>query len=168
MSEIVNKIANSGLITIDLKDLYTEGKRAELDIRPWLFMDAVLKEKDFRAQVDTLDVSPFKNALVSVYCSADAIVPTWAYMLLAVKLQGVAKRVFFGNANVRESILFREAIAQLNSADYTDGKVVIKGCTDVYVPEDAYVALTEALMPVAKSIMYGEPCSTVPLFKRKA
>ncbi|MFN3917532.1 MAG: DUF2480 family protein [Flavobacteriales bacterium] len=167
MSEIVNKVAKSRLITLDLKDLYTEGKRAQIDIRPWLFMDAVLKEREFRAHVDALDISVYKDAFVSLYCSADAIVPTWAYMLLAAKLQGTAKKVFFGSPNSRESILFREAIARLNPSDYNDGKVVIKGCSDVFVPEDAYVALIELLLPVAKSIMYGEPCSTVPLFKRK-
>lgn len=167
MTDIVNKVAGSGLITIDLKDLHTEGKRVALDIRPWLFMDAVLKEKDFREKVETLETAPYKDALVSLHCSADAIIPTWAYMLLAVKLDGIAKRVFFGSPEIRESILFRERIAELNLADYTDGKIVVKGCGDVYVPEDAYVAVVEKLKSVAKSIMYGEPCSTVPLYKTK-
>lgn len=164
---IENKVANSGLVTINLELFYDTTERVLLDIKPWLFMELILKEKDFREHLKQHDWSQYQNKLVAVYCSADAIVPTWAYMLVAVQLQSVAKRYVFGDLQKLEQLLFQEAISSINLDEYKDARVIIKGCSDVPVPVYAFVEITNKLLPVAKSIMYGEACSNVPVFKRK-
>ncbi len=167
MEEIVNKVAGSGLQTIDLEAYYVPGERVVFDLRPHLFQELILKEKDFREFVKTNDWSFYNEKLVAVTCTADAIVPTWAYMLISLALQPYAKTVFFGTLQELEMYLFVEQLSQINPAIYQDQKVVIKGCGDIPVPVNAYVQLARMLRPFAKSIMYGEPCSTVPLYKSK-
>lgn len=165
MDEIINKVSNSGIITIDLEEFYVEGERVLFDIKPHLFMEQILKEKDFREFIKTNDWSMYKDKIVGLICTADAIVPTWAYMLLTLALEPYAKRVLFGNLNELETILFSEKLSTLNISHYNAARVVIKGCGEKKLPINAYVQLTTLLKPIAKSIMYGEPCSTVPLFK---
>lgn len=164
--EIVNKVAQSGIITIDLEEFYPEGKRVLFDIKPLLFQELILKEKDFREFIKNEDWSKYKNCYVAITCSNDAIVPTWAYMLLTLSLQTHAKKIVFGNLETLETVLFEEIIGNIDAAKYKDARIVIKGCGNKPVPISAYVALTEKVKPIAKSIMYGEPCSTVPLYKQ--
>jgi len=164
--EIINRVAKSGLITLNLEEFYSEGERVLYDIKENLWQGIALKEKDFRAFVKENDWSSYEGKLVALTCSEDAIVPTWAYMLLATKLAPHAKRVVFGDLNTLEAVLFEEALSKINPSEYKDAKIVIKGCSDKAVPPSAYVKLTELLMPYAKILMYGEPCSTVPLYKK--
>lgn len=164
-NEIVNKVANSGIITINLEDYITEGERVLFDIKPLLFRELILKEKDFREFIKNNDWSVYKEKLVALTCSNDAIVPTWAYMLLTLALEPYAKKIIFGNLKDLENILFAEKLASLNVTSFKNARVVIKGCGDKPLPTNAYIQLTTLLKPVAKSIMYGEPCSTVPLYK---
>jgi hypothetical protein len=166
-NEITNKVANSGLVTIDLEKFITEGERILFDIKPLLFQELILKEKDLREFIKTHDWSIYKNKLVALTCSSDAVVPTWAYMLLTLSLEPFAKKIVFGNLHELENLLFAEKIAQLNVTDYKDARVVIKGCGEKPLPVNAYIQITTLLKPVVKSIMYGEPCSTVPLYKVK-
>jgi hypothetical protein len=165
-NEIVNKVSQSGLISIDLEDFYPEGERYLFDIKNLLYQGLILREKDFREYIKNKDWSEFKDKYVALICSADAIVPTWAYMLLATHLEPYAKRVVFGDLEVLETILYNEILSKINPDDYKDTRVVIKGCGDLPVPKAAYVEITRILRPVVKSIMYGEPCSTVPLYKK--
>jgi len=168
MEEIINKVAQSGIVTIDLEEFYDNTPRVLFDIKPLLFQELILKEKDFREYIKQHDWSQYKNTYVALTCTADAIVPTWTYMLLTLSLQPFAKKIVYGNIEVLNTILFQEKIDGLNSDNYKDARIVIKGCGDKPVPVAAYVAITEKLKPVAKSIMYGEPCSTVPLYKKPA
>lgn len=165
--EIVNKVAGSKLVTLDLEDLYPEGERILFDIKDLLFQGLILKEKDFRDFVKATDWSTYKEKHVAIHCSADAIVPTWAFMLLSITLQPFAKTVIFGTLDDLEKHLFNEELSKIDWSRYTGAKVVIKGCSKVKVPEMAYVNAASLLRPYASSIMYGEPCSTVPLFKNK-
>jgi hypothetical protein len=167
MEPIVNKVAESGLITIDLEELYTPGERVLFDIKGWLFEEIILKEKDFREQIKQHDWSIYSNKLVAVTCSADAIVPTWAFMLVATALAPYAQQVIFGDLIRMEEVLFDSKLNSLDLTSFSDQRIVIKGCSKVNVPVSAYVRLTALLQPVVKSIMYGEPCSTVPVYKRK-
>ena len=164
---IINKVAQSGLISFDLADLYPSGDRIVYDIKENLFHGLILKEKDFRGFVKEHDWSQYKGKHVALTCSTDAIVPTWAYMLLANKMAPFAETIVFGTLETLEAILFERAVAKLNMEQYRDQRVVVKGCGDIAVPVSAYVELTSQLSKVAKSIMYGEPCSTVPIYKRK-
>ena len=164
--EIVNRVARSGLITLDLEELYPQGERVLYDIKDNLWEGIALKEKDFREFVKTNDWSVFQDKFVAIHCSVDAIIPTWAYMLLTTKIAPYAKKVVFGDLEHLEEILFEEALSTLNLEDYRDAKIVIKGCSDKAVPASAYVKLTSLLQPYAQILMYGEPCSTVPLWKR--
>jgi len=166
MEEIVNKVAKSGLVTIDLETFYPEGERVLFDIKDCLWQELALREKDFRAFVKEHDWSNYQDQFVALHCSVDAIVPHWAYMLLATALQPYAKRVVYGQIEQLESALFFEALAQVKAEEYQDARVVIKGCSKLPVPVSAYVELTRLLRPHARSIMYGEPCSTVPLYKK--
>ena len=166
MDTIVNKVSQSGLAEIDLETFYDEATREIYDIKEQLFMGLMLKEKEFRDFIKSNDWSKYAGKHVAIICSADAIVPTWAYMLVANKLSGVAKSFVFGDLNVLEFSLFKEKIDALNLEDYKDQRVVVKGCSKKPVPVSAYVYLTEKLTPIVKSIMYGEPCSTVPVYKR--
>ena len=165
--EIVNKVAQSGLVTIDLEDLYVSGERVLFDMKDWLFEELILKEKDFREKLKDHVWTKYENRFVAITCSVDAVVPTWAYMLVAAHLKPVAKKITFGNLQKLEEEIFNDAILKLNPDDFKDQKVVIKGCSKIEVPVSAFVNLTAMLRPVVKSIMYGEPCSTVPVFKRK-
>lgn len=166
--KIVNKVAQSGLVTFDLATLYLEGERKVYDIKDNLFHGLILKEKDFRAFVKEHDWSAYKDCYVAITCTADAIVPTWAYMLLANRLEPYAAEVVFGDLSVLETLLFERQLAKLDMEQFRDERVVVKGCGDETVPESAFVKFTVELSKVAKSIMYGEPCSTVPVFKRRA
>ena len=165
--EIVNRVEQSGLTEVNLEDYYQKGERVLIDVKENLFQGLILKEKDFREFVKNEDWKKYQDKFVAITCSADAIVPTWAYMLIASALQPFAKKFVFGDLKTLETILFNEALSKLNPEDFIEKKVVIKGCGEIPVPESAYVELTRILTPVAKSIMYGEPCSTVPVFKKK-
>ena len=164
---IVNKVAESGLISFDLETLYPQQKRMVFDMKDHLFMGLILKEKDFRAALLQIDWNEYKEAAVAITCSADAIIPMWAYMLVASYLEPVAAAVFFGTEEQMIHSLLLKNIEAVNAEEYTDKRVVVKGCGDIAIPEAAYVAITQKLRPVAKSIMYGEPCSTVPIYKKK-
>ncbi len=166
MDEIVNKVAGSGLVTIDLEEFYPKGERVVLDIKDHLFQGLLLREKDFREFIKQEDWSKYNNMYVAVTCSADAIIPTWAYMLLASALEPFAKKVVFGSAETLETVLYDELLRNLDVQQYKDARVVIKGCGNLPVPRAAYVELTRLLRPHVKSIMYGEPCSTVPIYKQ--
>ncbi len=166
-NEITNKVANSGIVSIDLEEFFTEGERVLFDIKSLLFQELILKEKDFREFIKTNDWSVYKDKLVALTCSVDAIVPTWAYMLLTLALEPFAKKIIFGDLSDMEKLLFAEKLSQLDISKFKDARIVIKGCGDKPLPTNAYVQITALLKPVAKSIMYGEPCSTVPLYKSK-
>jgi hypothetical protein len=163
----VNKVAASGLVTLNLEEYYPKGERLVYDIKENLFHGLILREKDFREFIKTHDWAQYQDKNVAIICSADAIVPTWAYMLLANRMKPYANEVVFGNLEVLESVLFTKALAKIDVAALANERVVIKGCGDIAVPISAYVEVTNLLTPVVKSIMYGEPCSTVPVFKRK-
>lgn len=166
-TEFVNKVANSGLITINLEHHYPQGERVLLDIKDQLFMGMVLKEKDFRQFIKEHDWQQYQDKFVAVSCSVDAIIPTWAYMLIASKLSGVAQKVVFGNLQTLETVLWDEVLRDFPIENYRDEKIVVKGCGDLPIGADAYLALTSKLVSVASSVMFGEPCSTVPVFKAK-
>jgi hypothetical protein len=168
MDSIQNKVASSGIISIDPADFYTPGERCVFDIKAHLFQELILKEKDFRAFVSSNDWSVYRDKFVGLVCTADAIVPTWAYMLVALALEPFAKRVFFADTDAMELLLYKEKMQLINPQDFKDARVVIKGCGDIPVPVNVYVELGRLLKPHVKSLMYGEPCSTVPLYKAKA
>jgi hypothetical protein len=163
---IVNKVSESGLITLDLEEFYPKEETAVFDMKDHLFMGLILKEKDFREAMKSLDTVPYKGKNVALTCSADAVIPVWAYMLVVSYLEPVANEIVFGDSEFLHKTLFLKNIAKINVADYADKRVVIKGCGELPVTETAYVAVTSLLRPVAKSIMYGEPCSTVPIYKK--
>ena len=165
--QIVNKVAQSGIVTLNLEHYFPEGEASYLDIKDQLFMGMILKEKDFRAWVKEYDWDQYDNKYVGIGCSADAIIPTWAYMLLTSKLQPVCKSVFFGTVAEFEFVQWERALSEVDPEEFRDKKVVIKGCSDKEVPPFAYVKITELLIPVVQSLMYGEPCSTVPVYKKK-
>jgi hypothetical protein len=165
-NEIVNKVSQSGLITIDLEEFYPSGERVVFDIKDHLFQGLILREKDFREFIKNHDWTAYKDKYISLICTADAIVPTWAYMLLATQLEPYAKKVIFGDLETLETILYNEILSKINPDDYKNARIVIKGCGKLPVPKAAYVQIASLLRPVAKSIMYGEPCSTVPLYKQ--
>lgn len=166
MSEIVNRVAQSGLITIDLEEMFPEGERVYFDISTLLVEGLLLREKDFREFIGRHDWTQYRNKHVALYCSTEAIVPRWAWMLLTVSLSPVAATLVFGNAEALETELFRRRLEKINPEDYRDQRVVIKGCSSKPVPVQAYVALSLLLQPVVKSILYGEPCSTVPVYRK--
>ncbi|MEO6884029.1 MAG: DUF2480 family protein [Bacteroidia bacterium] len=168
MEPIVNKVSQSGLMEINLGDLYQKGDRVVFDIKEHLFQGLILREKEFREFVKNENWEQYKNKFVAIICSSDAIVPTWAYMLLTVVLEPFAKKIFFGTMENLEINLFQESLSKLDVQSFADQRVVIKGCSKISVPVSAYVELTRLLRPLAKSIMYGEPCSTVPLYKKKS
>ena len=167
MDEVINKVAQSGLLEFNLEDYYPKGDRVLLDVKEQLFQGLILREKDFREFVKNEKWTKYENKFVALDCTADAIVPTWAYMLLATALEPYAKKIVFGNLITLETILYNDALSKINPADHADQRIVVKGCSNLPVPPSAYVEITRILRPVAKSIMYGEPCSTVPLYKKK-
>lgn len=169
MEQFINKVAESGIITLDLAAyLPNKDSIVPFDITPFLFREMILKEKDFRAALPTHDWSVYKGKNVAVFCSADAIVPVWAFMLATAYLQPIAHEVYFGTAEELEKYLMLDKIKNINQEEYSDKRVVIKGCGDTPIPDYAYVAITHHLRGVVKSIMYGEPCSTVPVYKKPA
>lgn len=166
--EIINRVNSSQLITFDLEEVYTPGERVLFDLKDLLFQELVLREKDFRDFIKSHDWTQYQNKFVAITCSADAIVPTWAYMLLSASIQPFARQVVFGSLRDLETILFNQALNKVDWQKYSSAKVVVKGCSKVEVPTSAYVEVTNRLRSVATSIMYGEACSTVPIFKKKS
>jgi len=165
--EIINRIANSKLINIDLEEFYPEGKRVLFDIKDWLFQGIILKEKDFRESVANHNWSQYQDNYVALTCSEDAIIPSWAYLLLSSELVPFAKKVVIGDLELLETVLFQGVIQNINISEFTDKPIIIKGCADKPIPPSAFSMLIEKIQPIAKTIMYGEACSTVPLYKRK-
>ncbi|HEX5669195.1 MAG TPA: DUF2480 family protein [Chitinophagaceae bacterium] len=168
MDTIVNKVAESGLITLDLEEFYPKEKIAAFDLKEYLFMGMILKEKDFRAALQGLTWGDYKDKFVALYCSAEAIIPLWAYMLVSSNLSGIARKVFAGTPDEMKKQLFIENIREINADEYIDKRVVIKGCGDLEVGEFAYVEISNKLTPVVRSLMFGEACSAVPVYKKKA
>ena len=168
MSEVfINKVTNSGLITVDLEKYLPTREIVVFDLKEYLFMGLILKEKDFREELKNADWNQYQNKNVAITCSADAIIPVWAYMLLVSYLQPVAADVYVGSANEMYKHLTLKNIIAVPVAEYTDQRIVVKGCGDVSIDTYAYAEITRILRPVVKSIMYGEPCSTVPIYKKK-
>jgi hypothetical protein len=166
MDEIVNKVAQSGLVTIDLEEWYPAGERVLFDISSLLIEGLLLREQQFRDFIAQHDWSQYKGKHVALHCSTDAIIPQWAWMLLSAALSPFAATVVVGELTELESYLFSRVLSRIDPELYRDQRVVIKGCSNKPVPLQAYAELTALLRPVAKSILYGEPCSTVPVFKR--
>ena len=164
--KIINKVAKSGIVNINLETFYPHGERVLFDIKEHLFQGLILREKDFRAFIKSEDWSTYTDKYVALICSEDAIVPTWAYMLLASQLEPFVKKVVFGDLETLETVLYQELLNELPINEYKDARVVIKGCGDLPVPVAAFVEITRLLRPIAKSIMYGEACSMVPLYKK--
>lgn len=165
--EIINRVAKSNLVTFNLEEFYPEGHRAILDIKDWLYEEIILKEREFRAFVEAYDWSQYQNQYVALTCSSDAIIPGWAYMLVTSKISPFAKKVVIGNMEQLESAIFQSIIEHIDVSDFKDKPVIIKGCANKPVPQNAYIMATIKIQKVAKSVMYGEACSSVPLFKRK-
>lgn len=165
--EIINRVAQSKLVVIDLEDFYPQGKRVLFDIKDWLYEGFVLREKDFRLYVKEHDWSQYQNQYVALICSTDAIVPGWAYMLITIELASYSKQTIIGDLNTLETSIYQNIINGLNLDPYQDKPIIIKGCSNKPVPDNAYILLSEKLKPIARSIMYGEACSSVPLFKKK-
>jgi len=168
MDEIINKVAqNTSLITLDLEEYYPKGEIVVFDMKAHLFMELILKEKDFRTAMQNLDWEQYRDKNVAITCTADAVIPLWAYMLVMTYLSPVAAYAAFGDAVFIHNTLFLKSLSQIDVAAYSDKRVVIKGCGDKSVGELAYAEITRLLVPVVKSIMYGEPCSTVPIYKKR-
>lgn len=168
METIVNKVAESGIITLDLAPFVPGNELAAFDLKPFLFREMILREKDYRAALLTHDWAQYAGRHVAVFCSADAIVPVWAYMLATSYLEPVAASVYFGTTDELTKTLLQKRIEAIDKSEYADKRVVIKGCGETPIPDAAYVAVTQHLRPVVKSLMYGEPCSTVPIYKKPA
>lgn len=164
---LVNRVASSGLITINLEDFFPKQEMVSLDIKQFLFRELLLKELDFRKALQELDWSLYKDKVLCVYCSSDAIIPTWTYMLIARYAHPVVHNLYYGKEEDALNFYFDYNLRSFDWSRYKDSKVVIKGCSDKPVPSSAYQTLTYLLLPYCSSIMYGEPCSTVPIFKAK-
>jgi hypothetical protein len=165
--EIINRIANSALITIDLEDYYPGGERRIIDIKDWLYEGLVLREKEFRTYIKSHDWAQYHDQFIGLTCSTDAIIPAWAYMLITTQLDPFAKRVILGDSEALESAIYQDIINNLDITEFENKPIIIKGCSKKPVPKNAYLFLTSRLLPIAKSIMYGEACSSVPLYKKK-
>ena len=165
---VVNKVAESGIITFDLENYYPKGETAVFDLKDYLFMGLILKEKDFRESLKNLDWEVYRNKYVAITCTADAIIPVWAYMLVVSYLQPVAKDAVLGDEKELHRTLFLKNLATVDANEFTDKRIVVKGCGETAIGDFAYAEITKLLRPVAKSIMYGEPCSTVPIYKKPA
>lgn len=164
---IINKVAESGLVTLDLEEYYPREEILVFDLKPLLFMELILKEKDFRQSLQQIDWTQYAGKTVAVTCSADAVIPVWAYMLVVSYLQPVAKDVILGDQESALRQTFLQNIQQIDLAALADKRIVVKGCGELPIGDYAYMEITKRLRPIAKSIMYGEPCSTVPVFKKK-
>jgi len=165
--EIINRVSKSKLKTFDLEEIYPEGNRVLFDVKDWLFQELILKETDFRESVKNHDWSQYKKSFVAVNCSVDAIIPSWAFMLVASELMPFANKVVIGNLELLETAVYQELISFIDFKEFEDAPVIIKGCANKPIPDSAYAFLIEKLQPIAKSIMFGEACSTVPLYKTK-
>ncbi|CAL2102424.1 conserved protein of unknown function [Tenacibaculum sp. 190130A14a] len=165
--EIINRVANSSLITIDLEDFYPKGSRVVFDVKDWLFEGLILREKDFREQVKNHDWNQYKDCYVALTCSTDAIIPSWAYLLLTTELAVYTHKVVVGDLELLETVLYQEIINDINVEEYENKPVIVKGCANKPIPPSAYTLLIEKIQPIARTIMFGEACSTVPLFKKK-
>lgn len=165
--EIVNKVAGSGIIQLDLEEIAPKGERIFYDIKNNLWQELVLKEEDFRNFIKENNWTVYQDKYIALGCSADAIIPTWAYMLLLTALKPYAKKIVFGSLDTLNAILWVEALKDLDNDSYNDKRVIVKGCSTIPVPEAAFTELTNILLPRVKSLMFGEPCSTVPVFKKK-
>jgi hypothetical protein len=165
-NEIINRVANSALVTFDLEEHYIPGDRVLIDLKDILFQGLILREKDLRDFVKENNWQQYENKFVAITCSADAIIPTWAYMLLAVSVNSYAKKVVLGTLQQLNEKIFEEILEKIEWSKYQNAKVVIKGCSKIPVPESAYIEVVNKLKPFASSIMFGEACSTVPLYKR--
>lgn len=169
MEVITNKIETSGLITLDLTQYLPEKESiAAFDIKPFLFKELILKEKEYRKALKNHDWQIYQGKHVAIFCSTDAIIPLWAYMLATTYLQSVAASVHFSTPDTLATEICIRHIEAINPEEYTGKKVIIKGCGDKEIPEAAYVAISTKLLPVVHSLMYGEACSTVPVYKKKA
>lgn len=165
--QIVNRVTNSQLKTIDLEDFYPKGSRIIIDIKNWLFHELILKEADFREHLKNHNWSQYQNQYIALTCTSDAIIPSWAYMLITTYVSPFAKKVIVGDLKDLETAIFQEIIFNFKVEEFLDKSVIIKGCSNKPIPETAYIQLIEKLQPIVKTIMFGEACSTVPLFKRK-
>jgi len=163
---LVNRVANSGLITINLEDYYPTKEIISFDIKDYLFKELILKEKDFRTALKELDWAVYEDKIVLLYCSTDAILPVWSYMLVSAYLAPIADQIFQGYKEEFLKHHYKQIIQNMDHSIHAEKRIVIKGCSDKPVPPSAYLDLTKSLQPFAQSIMYGEPCSTVPIFKR--
>ncbi|SIS85500.1 Protein of unknown function [Chryseobacterium ureilyticum] len=163
--EIRNKVAESGLINFDLTTLLPKGERKGIDLKDFLFQEMILKEKDFREKVEAINVEDYKDSYIYIYNSVDTIIPLWAYFVLTAKLTEVAKKIVFGNREDLEVILMHNAIQTYDFEDMRGKRVLVKGCSDKEIPENAYIELVEQLKPLVKSLMFGEACSNVPIIK---
>ena len=165
--EIINRIANSKLITLDLEDYYPKGKRVILDIKDWLFHEIILKEKDFREHLKNHDWQQYQDCYVALTCSSEAIIPSWAYLLISSKLVSFAKKTVVGDLELLETVVYTDIINELNITDFIMKPVIIKGCSNKPIPATAYTQLIQKIQVVAKTVMFGEACSTVPLYKAR-
>ena len=164
--EIINRVANSKLVTIDLEDYYPKGERVLFDIKDWLWEGLVLREKDFRLQASKHNWNQYRHCFVALTCTTDAIIPAWAFMLLSTYLEPYATKTVIGNLNTLETSIYQDIISNLNISEFQGKPVIIKGCSNQLIPDNAYIQLTTKLKPIVKSIMYGEACSSVPLYKK--
>jgi hypothetical protein len=164
---IINKVAESGLVSIDLAQYFPTNEIVVFDIKPYLFMELILKEKDFRASLSSIDWASYQDKIVGIFCSVDAIIPMWANMLIVANLMPFAKAIYFGDENKTRELVLLHEINNIDNSVFEDQRIVVKGCGDTPIGESAYIAITQKLRPVVKSIMYGEPCSTVPVYKKK-
>jgi hypothetical protein len=164
---IFNKVAESGLVSIDLAQYFPTNEIVVFDIKPYLFMELILKEKDFRASLSSIDWASYQDKIVGIFCSVDAIIPMWANMLIVANLTPFAKAIYFGDENKTRELVLLHEINNIDNSVFEDQRIVVKGCGDTPISESAYIAITQKLRPVVKSIMYGEPCSTVPVYKKK-
>jgi hypothetical protein len=165
---LINKVAESGIITLNLEQYLPDPAALSVfDIKPFLFKEMILREKDFRLALAEHNWEQYRDKCVAVTCSADAIIPMWAYMLIATQLSPVATGVYSGNLEQLQEQVLVQGIEAIDNSEYTDKRVVIKGCGDKALPGAAFIAISKKLRPVVKSLMYGEPCSTVPVYKKK-
>lgn len=164
---IVNKVAESGLVTLDLETYLPKETIEVFDLKGYLFMELILKEKDFREAMKNIDWSSYQDKYVAITCTADAVIPVWAYMLVAANLQPYAREIYLGTADEFQKKIFLERLRAIDATEFADKRVVVKGCGETPIGEYAYLEITSKLRPVAKTIMYGEPCSTVPVYKKK-
>ena len=166
MDEIINKVASSSLEVFDLEDYYPNGIRMQIDLSQWLYEGFLLKEKDFREALKNHDWSQYQNHLVAIHCSTDAILPAWASILVTTYVSTYAKKVVLGTINDLETSLYQEILSKIDYTQYQDKPIILKGCSKKPVPESAYIIAIQELQKFAKSVMYGEACSAVPLFKK--